>query len=165
MKFQEFKTMNLSLSDLKPKLGSKHKPKRIGCGEGSGHGGSGSTRGMKGQRARSGEGKNPGFEGGQMPLLRRIPKRGFTNKKFKNEFQEVTIDKIFEKIPKEIKEVTIDVLKQYNLIKSLNLPVKILLGKKQTSFDRKLKLYAHKFTKSVEKILKEKGVEYVRFNY
>lgn len=158
--------MTLSLSNLKPKPGSKHKSKRIGCGEGSGHGGSGSTRGMKGQRSRSGEGKNPGFEGGQMPLLRRIPKRGFTNKKFKVEFQEVNIDKIIEKIPKKITEVNPEIMKKFNLIKTLTKPVKILLGKQtKISTDKKFKIYAHKFSKSTEKILKNLGIEYVQLNY
>ncbi len=158
--------MAISLSNLKPKDGSKHKPKRIGCGEGSGHGGSGSTRGMKGQRARSGEGKNPGFEGGQMPLIRRIPKRGFTNKKFKIDFQEVQIDKIIQKIPKEITEINPEVMKKFNLIKTLTKPVKILMGKSEKiSTDKKFKIYAHKFTKPTQKILKQLGVEYVQLNY
>jgi large subunit ribosomal protein L15 len=66
----------VKLHELHPKPGSNKKPKRLGCGRGSGHGKT-STRGQKGQRARSGSGKRPGFEGGQMPLFRRIPKRGF----------------------------------------------------------------------------------------
>ena len=68
----------MNLSDLKPKVGSKHRRKIVGRGRGSGHGGS-ATRGMKGQNSRSGGGTRPGFEGGQMPLMRRLPKRGFTN--------------------------------------------------------------------------------------
>ena len=68
----------MRLSELSPSPGSKHKKKRVGRGPGSGQGRT-ASRGMKGQNSRAGAGKGPGFEGGQMPLLRRIPKRGFTN--------------------------------------------------------------------------------------
>jgi large subunit ribosomal protein L15 len=68
----------MNLGSLKPAEGSRKKRKRVGRGEGSGHGGT-SCRGHKGQNARSGSSRNPGFEGGQMPLYRRIPKRGFRN--------------------------------------------------------------------------------------
>src|SRR5210317_1629857 len=68
----------LSLSNLSPKSGSRKPKKRVGRGPGSGRGKT-STRGHKGYKARSGSGIKPGFEGGQMPLQRRIPKRGFTN--------------------------------------------------------------------------------------
>ncbi|MEN3013310.1 MAG: 50S ribosomal protein L15 [Endomicrobiia bacterium] len=156
----------ITLSNLSPKQGSKHRKKRLGCGEGSGHGGSGSTRGMKGQRSRSGEGKNPGFEGGQMPLLRRIPKYGFSNKKFALDYQEVFLDDIISKIPEEISEITVDVLKKYNLLKSLNRPFKILIrDKEKISINKKLKIYAHKFTKSVMELIKKTGGDYVQLNY
>jgi large subunit ribosomal protein L15 len=72
----------ITLSGLKPKEGSRHRRKRVGCGESSGHGKT-SGRGHKGQKARSGGSIRLGFEGGQMPLLRRIPKRGFNNTAFK----------------------------------------------------------------------------------
>ena len=68
----------MRLEDLKPHEGSRKKRKRIGRGPGSGHGGT-ATKGHKGQSARAGSGKGRGFEGGQMPLTRRIPKRGFKN--------------------------------------------------------------------------------------
>jgi large subunit ribosomal protein L15 len=68
----------MRLSELSPSPGSKHKKKRVGRGPGSGNGRT-AGRGMKGQNSRAGSGKGPAFEGGQMPLLRRIPKRGFTN--------------------------------------------------------------------------------------
>ncbi len=157
--------MPINLSNLKPKKGSRHKPKRLGCGEGSGHGGSGSTRGMKGQRARSGEGKNPGFEGGQMPLVRRIPKRGFSNDNFNLEFQEVCLEDIEKKVPVDVKEITPEILKKYNLIKSLNLPVKVIRRNKDTNVFRKVKLCVHKASKSVIDIIKNSGGEYVQLNY
>jgi len=68
----------MNLSSLKPPAGSRKKRKRVGRGDGSGHGGT-SCKGAKGQNARSGGGTRPGFEGGQMPLARRLPKRGFRN--------------------------------------------------------------------------------------
>lgn len=157
--------MTISLSNLQPKYGSRHRRKRIGCGEGSGHGGSGSTRGMKGQRSRSGEGKNPGFEGGQMPLLRRIPKVGFSNVRFKKEYEVVCIEDILDKLPDEINEVTPEVLKKYNVIKKKNLPVKIIRRKKDTIIKRKLKLCVHKCSSSVVEMIKNAGGEYVQLSY
>lgn len=79
----------LSLSNLAPKSGSTKEKKRIGRGQGSGHGGT-ATRGHKGSKARSGSGIKPGFEGGQMPLQRRLPKRGFNNI-FKKEYAIVSL--------------------------------------------------------------------------
>lgn len=156
----------ISLSNLSPKPGSRHRKKRLGCGEGSGHGGSGSTRGMKGQRSRSGEGKNPGFEGGQMPLFRRIPKYGFSNKKFSIDYQEIFLEDILRKIPADIEEINKDILKKYNILKSLNKPYKVLIrNKEKISVDRKIKIYAHKFSKSVIELIKNSGGEYVQLNY
>src|SRR5881394_1997046 len=82
-------TMNLS--NLKPRPGSKHRKKRLGCGESSGHGKT-SGKGHKGQKARSGGSIRLGFEGGQMPLIRRVPKRGFNNAQFKIRFAIVNLD-------------------------------------------------------------------------
>ncbi|TXH29380.1 MAG: 50S ribosomal protein L15, partial [Elusimicrobia bacterium] len=74
----------MRLNNLNPAPGSRHRRKIVGRGEGSGHGGKGSTRGFKGQTARSGDSHmKAGFEGGQIPLIRRIPKRGFNNKTFR----------------------------------------------------------------------------------
>jgi large subunit ribosomal protein L15 len=85
----------LTLSGLKPAPGSRHRRKIVGRGEGSGHGGKGSTRGFKGQTARSGDrAMRPGFEGGQIPLIRRIPKRGFKNTAFKTVFSLVNVGDI-----------------------------------------------------------------------
>ncbi|WAM32440.1 50S ribosomal protein L15 [Caldicellulosiruptor naganoensis] len=82
----------MKLYELRPAPGSKKKPKRVGRGESSGHGKT-STRGHKGQWARSGGGVRPGFEGGQMPLTRRIPKRGFKNRN-KKVYTEVNVEKL-----------------------------------------------------------------------
>jgi large subunit ribosomal protein L15 len=81
----------MNLHTLKPRHGSKHRVKRLGCGESSGHGKT-SGKGHKGQKARSGGSIRLGFEGGQMPLIRRLPKRGFNNAAFKQEYAIVNLD-------------------------------------------------------------------------
>lgn len=81
----------MRLHDLKPNPGAKHRRKRLGAGESSGHGKT-SGKGHKGQKARSGGSIRHGFEGGQMPLYRQLPKRGFTNAKFKTVFGIVNLD-------------------------------------------------------------------------
>lgn len=83
----------MNLHTLKPRPGSKHRVKRLGCGESSGHGKT-SGKGHKGQKARSGGSIRLGFEGGQMPLIRRIPKRGFNNAEFKTRFAVVNVDSL-----------------------------------------------------------------------
>lgn len=80
----------MRLHDLKPRPGAKHRKKRLGSGESSGHGKT-SGRGGKGQSARSGSSIRIGFEGGQMPLIRRIPKRGFNNTAFKTQYLPVNV--------------------------------------------------------------------------
>jgi len=82
----------MNLNSLKPPAGSRKKRKRVGRGDGSGHGGT-SCKGAKGQNARSGGGVSPGFEGGQMPLARRLPKRGFRNV-FRREIIAINIEKL-----------------------------------------------------------------------
>ncbi|MCX8510924.1 MAG: 50S ribosomal protein L15 [Chthoniobacteraceae bacterium] len=82
-----------SLSNLKPRPGAKHRTKRLGCGESSGHGKT-SGKGHKGQKARSGGSIRLGFEGGQMPLMRKMPKRGFNNTRFREGFLPVNIGRV-----------------------------------------------------------------------
>ncbi|OGS18904.1 MAG: 50S ribosomal protein L15 [Elusimicrobia bacterium RIFOXYA2_FULL_40_6] len=143
----------MKLNNLKPAAGSRHKKKILGHGRASGHGAS-STRGMKGQRSRSGGTKAPWFEGGQMPLLRRIPKRGFTNKKFKVEYYLVNVDTI-NNIFEDGSEITPDLLCKKGLIDNMKMGVKILGdGELKKSF----KIKAHKFSKTaVEKIKAASG--------
>jgi large subunit ribosomal protein L15 len=81
----------MRLHDLKPNPGAKHRRKRLGCGESSGHGKT-SGKGHKGQKARSGGSIRPGFEGGQMPIYRQLAKRGFTNAAFKTRYGVVNLD-------------------------------------------------------------------------
>lgn len=83
----------MNLSNLKPRPGSKHRVKRLGCGESSGHGKT-SGKGHKGQKARSGGSIRLGFEGGQMPLIRRIPKRGFNNEAFRVKYAVVNLESL-----------------------------------------------------------------------
>jgi len=81
----------LRLHNLKPRVGAKHRKKRLGAGESSGHGKT-SGRGGKGQSARSGSSIRIGFEGGQMPLIRRLPKRGFNNNAFRTSYLPIDLD-------------------------------------------------------------------------
>jgi len=83
----------MRLHDLKPKKGSRHRTKRLGCGESSGHGKT-SGKGHKGQLARAGGSVRIGFEGGQMPLFRRLPKRGFSNAAFKTKYAVINVEQL-----------------------------------------------------------------------
>src|SRR5690606_35937686 len=102
------------LHDLKPSPGSRRRPRRVGRGIGSGHGKT-AGRGHKGQKARSGGTVRPGFEGGQTPLQRRLPKRGFTNAPFKRVLAEVNVEALnrFD----DDTEVTPDLLREHGLVK------------------------------------------------
>jgi large subunit ribosomal protein L15 len=112
----------MKLNDLKPPEDSRKKRKRVGRGDGSGHGGT-SCRGSKGQNARSGGGVRPGFEGGQMPLSRRLPKRGFYNR-FKKDIIAVNLEQLGKFQEGSI--IDADVLLNSGLIKRKGDGVKIL---------------------------------------
>jgi large subunit ribosomal protein L15 len=147
----------MNLSKLKPAKGSvKAKSKRIGRGQGSGKGGT-ATRGHKGAKSRSGYSKKLGFEGGQMPLQRRIPKFGFKNINRK-EYKPINIDSLQELVDaKKIKKGVIgfeDMISN-NLIKKNDL-VKILGNGKISS---PIKVEAHKFSKSAIKAIENSGGE------
>ncbi len=131
----------MRLEDLKPAQGATKKTKRVGRGFGSGHGKT-STKGHKGQKARSGGVKPAGFEGGQMPLQRRIPKRGFTNI-FRKEYAVVNLGDLEKMAGSD--PITPEVLKQKGLIKDLKAGVKVL-GSGEVKV--KLTVRAHKFSKS-----------------
>jgi large subunit ribosomal protein L15 len=145
------KKMTTTLSNLQSKHGSRPKHFRFGIGEGSG-GGQTAGKGMKGQRARSGDGKLLGFEGGQTPLLRRVPKRGFTNGPFKVVYQVVSVGDI-DRVFKNQKEVTLDALKIHGLI-SGRTPVKVLGDGEVT---RAYKVSAHKFSASAKAKIEKAG--------
>ncbi|MBI5199524.1 MAG: 50S ribosomal protein L15 [Nitrospirae bacterium] len=140
----------MNIESLAPPQGSRKKRKRVGRGPGSGHGKT-SCKGHKGQKARSGGGKGPGFEGGQMPLQRRIPKRGFTNI-FRKEYTTVNL--------KDLKSIKADVitpesLLEEGIIRGYKDGVKIL---GDGEVERPFVLRAHKFSKGArEKILSAGG--------
>jgi large subunit ribosomal protein L15 len=140
----------MNLSGLRPPAGQKKERKRIGRGMGSGHGKT-STRGSKGQRAGTGFGQKRGFEGGQMPLHRRLPKRGFTNI-FKKQFALVNLGRL-EKL--EGDTFTVDRLIELGVVKKLGEGLKVLATGELT---RKITVEAHHFSKAaIEKIQKAGG--------
>jgi len=144
----------MNLSGLKPPAGQKKSRKRIGRGMGSGHGKT-STRGSKGQRAGTGFGQKRGFEGGQMPLHRRLPKRGFTNI-FKKQYAIVNLGRL-EKL--EGDTFTVDHLIELGIVKKLGEGLKVL-GTGQLT--RRITVEAHQFSKSaLEKIQKAGGTAQV----
>ena len=144
----------MNLSSLKPPAGQTKPRKRIGRGMGSGHGKT-STRGSKGQRAGTGFGQKRGFEGGQMPLHRRLPKRGFTNI-FKKEFAIVNLVQL-EKA--EGDTFTVESLQQLGLVKKLGEGLKVL---GTGTLTKKITVEAHHFSKSaLEKIQKAGGTAQV----
>jgi large subunit ribosomal protein L15 len=144
----------MNLSGLKPPAGQVKARKRIGRGMGSGHGKT-STRGSKGQRAGTGFGQKRGFEGGQMPLHRRLPKRGFTNI-FKKQYAIVNLGRL-EKLEGDV--FNLDRLVELGVVKRPGEGLKILGFGELT---RKITVEAHLFSKSaVEKIQKAGGAAQV----
>jgi large subunit ribosomal protein L15 len=143
----------MDLSNLRPAKGSVKKGKRLGRGQGSGKGGT-STRGHKGAKSRSGYSRKIGFEGGQMPLQRRLPKFGFKNINRK-EYKGINISTLQTLAAKNnLEKIDFEVLVMAGLI-SKNHQVKIL-GK--GSLERKLEVHAHAFSKSaIEAIEAKKG--------
>ena len=140
----------MKLHELQSPPGANKRIKRVGRGTGSGHGKT-STRGHKGQKSRSGGGVRPGFEGGQMPLQRRLPKRGFTNI-FKKKYSIVNV-KDFNVFEEGI-EVTPELLQQAGLIKNLKNEVKVL---GDGDLERKVMVKAHRFSKQAEEKITARG--------
>lgn len=120
----------MKLHTLSPNKGSKHRVKRLGCGESSGHGKT-SGKGNKGQKARSGGSVRPGFEGGQMPLHRRLPKKGFNNFNFKTKVSVVNLAQL-EKSFEDGATVSEESLREKNLV-NRNCDVVKVLGQGQIS--------------------------------
>lgn len=142
----------MRLHDLKPADGSKHRRKRIGRGPGSGRGGHTSTRGQKGQGSRSGSSTRPGFEGGQLPLARRLPKRGFNNKKFATVYIPVNL----ESLNQFDDGATVDeaALRAAGLVNGRGDGVKIL---GQGELEKKLTVKAAAFSASAKAAIEGKG--------
>jgi large subunit ribosomal protein L15 len=141
----------MQLHELKPRPGAKHRVKRLGCGESSGHGKT-SGKGHKGQKARSGGSIRLGFEGGQMPLIRRLPKRGFNNAQFKTSFAIVNLDDLehFE----EGTKVTEQLLREEGLINGSFDGLKIL---GRGTLTRKLTVEADKFSEAARQGIEKAG--------
>lgn len=138
------------LSELRPAKGAIKKPKRVGRGPGSGHGKT-ACRGEKGQKSRSGFHQNPGFEGGQMPLHRRLPKRGFTNI-FTKRYQIVKVGELahFE----GGSEVNAKILKRAGLLRSEKEPFKILgVG----TLERAITVVADAFSAKARQVIEGAG--------
>ncbi|OGD10765.1 MAG: 50S ribosomal protein L15 [Candidatus Aminicenantes bacterium RBG_13_62_12] len=139
----------MKLNSLKPAKGSRKAGRRVGRGPGSGRGKT-SGRGHKGQRSNAGFSQKRGFEGGQMPLHRRIPKRGFTNV-FRREYSEVNLDRL-ERIDKP--EIGLQDLIEAGLVKKNTAGVKVL-GRGKISSAKTVT--AHKFSQSAQKKIEEAG--------
>ena len=143
--------MAISLNSVRPAKGSTHKKKRVGRGPGSGLGKT-AARGEKGQKSRSGYSRKIGFEGGQMPLHRRLPKRGFTNI-FKKRWLEVSIAALEQHFRAD-EEVTPELLHERGVIKKAKHDV-VVLGNGELS--KALRISAHRFTKSAREKIEKAG--------
>ena len=143
--------MSLSLNNLRPAKGSTHKKKRLGRGPGTGLGKT-AGRGHKGQKSRSGYSSKTGFEGGQMPLHRRLPKRGFTNI-FKKQWIEVSLEALDRSFDANT-EITPEVMHKRGIIKKAKHDI-VVLGNGNIS--KALKISAHRFTKSAREKIEKAG--------
>lgn len=136
----------MRIEDFSPEDGSKKKRKRVGRGPGSGHGRT-ATKGHKGQKARSGGPKGPSFEGGQTPLQRRLPKRGFKNAPFKKEHVVVNLADLVKHMDKfsDVDAITPEVLIKKKIVKKIKDGIKVL-GK--GDLGKALTIKAHAFSAS-----------------
>ena len=143
--------MSVNLSTLQPPKGTKHGKKRVGRGEGSGTGVT-SGRGHKGQKSRSGYKKKRGFEGGQMPLHRRVPKRGFHNP-FRVEYAVVNLDTLADRFD-DGAEVTPEALRERGIVRQTRVLVKVLA---RGEISKKLTVKAHRFSAKASEAIKAAG--------
>ena len=141
----------MKLHELEKNIGATHRKKRVGNGRGSGLGKT-CGRGQKGQKARSGGSINPVFEGGQLPLYRRLPKRGFTNHMFKTEYAVINLSDLNRFNNGDV--ITPVLLKEKGIIKKQLSGIKVLGNGK---LEKKLTIQANKFTKSALEKIKESG--------
>ena len=141
----------MKLHELRPNEKAFKERKRVGRGPGSGLGKT-SGRGQKGQNARSGGGVRPGFEGGQLPLFRRLPKRGFSNAKFKTVYAVINLSDLNKFEDGAI--VTPEILKEMGILKNQLNGVKILGNGK---LEKKLTVKAHKFSESAKESIEKMG--------
>ena len=142
----------MRIQDLRPAEGARKAKKRIGQGIGSGLGKT-SGKGMKGQKSRAGGGVRPGFEGGQMPLYRRTPKRGFSNYRFAKNYQIVNVEAIEARFEAGM-EIGANELYKSGLVKKLTEPVKIL---GEGELDRALTVRANAFSETARAKIEAAG--------
>jgi len=142
----------MKLHELKNVKGAVHRKKRVGCGEGGGHGKT-SGRGGKGQSARSGSSIRPGFEGGQMPLYRKLPHRGFNNYEFRTEIAVLNVGDLAS-LDASVTEVNAEILAAAGLIRADQAGLKILGDGEIT---RAIKVTACKFSESAKAKLEKAG--------
>lgn len=144
----------MKLHELKNVPGAIHRKKRVGCGEGGGHGKT-SGRGGKGQTARSGSSIRPGFEGGQMPLYRKLPHRGFNAANFRVEYPVINLGDL-ARLDDSVTEVNVDTLAAAGLVRSGVSSLKVLGNGEIT---RALKITATKFSESAKAKIEKAGGE------
>jgi large subunit ribosomal protein L15 len=142
----------MRLHTLKNVKGAVHRKKRVGCGEGGGHGKT-SGKGGKGQTARSGGSIRPGFEGGQMPLYRKLPHRGFNNYEFRTTYAVVNVGDL-ARLDDSVKEVNVDALVNAGLVRADGAMLKVL---GDGEINRPLKVTAAKFTASAKAKIEKAG--------
>ena len=142
----------MRLNTLSPAEGAKHSAKRLGRGIGSGLGKTGG-RGHKGQKSRTGGGVRRGFEGGQMPIYRRVPKRGFSNAIFKKEYTVISLSLLNDNF-EDGEEVTLETLFNKFLIKKVRDGIKVLGN---GELNKKLTVKVHKISKSAQAAIEAKG--------
>ncbi len=142
----------MKLHELKNVKGAIHRKKRVGCGEGGGHGKT-SGRGGKGQTARSGGSIRPGFEGGQMPLYRKLPHRGFNQASFRVELPVINVGDL-SRLAADVTEVNASVLADAGLIRGRVTTVKVL---GEGEITRALKITAAKFSESAKAKIEAAG--------
>ena len=142
---------SITLSNLEATPGSRRRRLRLGMGEGSGTGQT-ATRGQKGQRSRSGDGKLVGFEGGQNPLWRRIPKRGFSNGRFRDRFQAVSLESLARVFASQL-EVGPEAMRMHRLARG-PLPIKVLGDGELKSA---MTVKAHAFSTSAKEKIQKAG--------
>lgn len=140
----------MNINDLRPAEGSKKRRKRVARGQASGTGTT-AGKGNNGQNSRSGGGVRLGFEGGQLPLYRRLPKRGFSNFRFKTVYTVVNLDTLSNL---DLAEITPQVLLDRGVIKKLNDGIKVL---GDGELDKAITVKAHKFSKSAAEKIEEAG--------
>lgn len=146
----------MMIHEITEKAGRYKSRKRIGRGEGSGHGGT-SGRGHKGSKSRAGWKNRAGYEGGQMPLARRIPKRGFSNVQFRTEYHVVNL-KVLEARCDDGTDVTVQSLAQAGIVRDASKPLKIL---GEGDLTKKLKITAAKFSASAKQKIESAGGEVI----